>query len=180
MNLEIRLFGDAVLRKRCKEVETFDDELKKVVNDILDTLRHHDNAIGLSAPQVGYDLRIFITSSFDMDDQGEWKVEPYTVYINPKILSFSDEQVWMPEGCMSIPNVYSDVLRPEKIHIEAQDIDGNIFEKELEGWPARIFMHENDHLNGVLFIDRISKKERNRMERELNKIKKRQKKQLQP
>lgn len=170
MKYSIVLYGDPVLRKRSEEIIDFDDELKQFVNDLIKMMQF-SKGIGIAAVQVGVLKRVFITQ---VDQECE-DVEnsPIRVYINPKITSYSDDLVTWNEGCLSIPKIHGEVTRPESISIEAYDINGNLFKENLSGWPARAFLHENDHINGVLFIDRMDKKDRKSISKALNNLKKR-------
>lgn len=157
MKRPVVLYNDPVLRKRSEDVLTFDEELKIFVQELIESMQE-SKGCGISAVQVGVLKRVFITQ---IDEEGN-SIEgsPIKVYINPKITFYSEDLVTWSEGCLSIPKIYGEVTRPVSITIEAYDVHGNKFEENLTGWNARVFLHENDHLNGVLFIDRINKKER--------------------
>lgn len=105
-------------------------------------------------------------------NNGKWIAGPVKVYINPKILAYSDEQCTNDEGCLSIPKVFGPVTRPIAIKIKATDLEGKEFESELTWLEARCFMHENDHINGVLFVDRVQGKARTALEPKLKALKK--------
>lgn len=172
MKLPLAYYGDPILRKKCPPVEHFDDELKQFVKDLEETLIAHDGA-GLAAPQVKRSLALFLTNvPQKKEDEEEWTGCRLRLFINPKILEYSDEEWYRGEGCLSIPGLYAVVSRPLRIKVKAYDIDGNEFTEEFSGLPARAIMHENDHINGVLFIDRIKGRERQEMENELKAIKK--------
>ncbi|MBI5274004.1 MAG: peptide deformylase [Chlamydiales bacterium] len=169
---KIREFGDSVLRKKCEEVTVFDDNLKNVIRNLLDTVRSTPTGVGLAAPQIGVSLRLFVISLWEYDKAGKVQYDTPIVYINPKILSYSEEQVYYDEGCLSIPGVYHEVERPKEIVIEAKNEQGEVFRQDLTGYHARVFLHENDHLNGVLFIDRLPPRARKSLDRDLQRIKK--------
>lgn len=171
MHLPLAYYGDPILRKKCDKVEKFDDKLKQLVKDMEETMFLHDG-VGLAAPQVHVSLAVFMTNIPIQTGPDEWNPGPTNIYINPKIIEYSDEDWLRGEGCLSIPNVFGTVCRPMHIKIEAVDVEGKRFTEELSGLPARAFMHENDHINGVLFIDRVHKNEREKMEAELREIKK--------
>lgn len=139
---EIRKLGDEVLRKKAREVTVFDDRLKMLIEDMVETMKKA-NGIGLAAPQVGILKRVVVI------DIGEGL---YT-FVNPEIIEMSGEIIDI-EGCLSIPGVYGEVARPKKLKVKAQDEKGLSFEIEAEGLFARAICHEVDHLNGVLFIDK--------------------------
>jgi len=167
----IAYYGNPVLRKKTARVEKIDPTVQKVVADMIETMQSV-NGIGLAAPQIGQLLSIFITCVPVEDEDGNWHDGEVVIYINPKILRYSQELQTYSEGCLSIPKLYMDVTRPESIEIEAMDLEGRIFQKTLTGFPATNFMHENDHLNGVLIIDRIPRAAKERLEPRLREIKK--------
>ncbi len=172
MKLKLAYFGDPVLRKKGILVEEINEDIRQLVDDMLETMIEH-NGIGLAAPQVHLSLRLFITAIPIEKEESEWKQGKLKVYINPEILAKSDETDIHQEGCLSIPKLYADVERPVKIRVRATDLDGNVFEEELEELECRCFLHENDHINGVLFIDRVKGKERLELDPKLKDIKKR-------
>ncbi|MCD6449902.1 MAG: peptide deformylase [Thermotogaceae bacterium] len=141
----IRIYGDPILRKKAKKVEVFDDNLNDILEEMIETMYLGDG-VGLAAPQVGLSLRTFVM---------DWGEGPLKV-INPEILGFSEEKVIDEEGCLSLPDIFEDVERSRWIKVRFQDEKGNVHERTFEDYPARIFQHEYDHLDGILFIDRIS------------------------
>jgi len=161
--VEIRLIGDPVLRKRAKKVEHFDQNLKNIVDDMFSTMYLYDG-VGLAAPQVGISLRFFIMDSREEDETGK------KVVVNPEIIEFSGEEVSLEEGCLSIPDIFEDVIRTEGVKVRYQDLDGKVIEEELHGYQARIFQHEYDHLDGILFTDKLSIVKKARLKKELNKL----------
>ena len=172
MKLPLAYYGDPILRKKCPPVQNFDDELKRFVKDMEETLHAHYGA-GLAAPQVKRSIALFLTNvPQTKEGEEEWTDCLIRVFINPKILEYSEEEWLRGEGCLSIPGLYGVVSRPLTIKVKAYDIDGNEFTEEFSGLQARAIMHENDHINGVLYIDRIKGKERQKMESELRAIKK--------
>lgn len=172
MILKLAYYGDPILRKKADLVKIIDESIHQLVNDMSETLGTTKNGVGLAAPQVNVSKAVFIVQFPDPAFTDRWVPGPIEVFINPKILEVSEEGWSYSEGCLSIPNIYENVYRPIKIKIQAQNLAGDIFVKEYAGYPARMVLHENDHLNGVLFIDRIDKKRRNIIEAELKKIKK--------
>lgn len=142
---EIRLKGDEILYKKCKEVKKFDKKLHILLDDMYDTMKEHDG-VGLAAPQVGILKRAVVI------DTGEGRIE----LINPVIIKESGSQVGS-EGCLSVPKVFGEVERPMNVTVRAQDRDGNWFEKDGEALTARAFCHEIEHLDGKLFLDRVTK-----------------------
>ncbi|CRX38101.1 peptide deformylase [Estrella lausannensis] len=171
MRLKITYYGNPLLRKKAQPVGSLTPEVKQLAQDMVETM-FLENGIGLAANQVGSLLRIFVTAVPKKDDEGRLQPGQVKVYINPEIIEFSDDKVVYNEGCLSIPGLRGEVSRPFRVKIRALDIDGNAFEEELEGLDSVCVCHENDHLNGVLFIDRIKGKERDEMEKKLKQIKK--------
>lgn len=141
---EIRKLGDDILRKKAREVTIFDNRLKMLIEDMAETMKKA-NGIGLAAPQVGILKRVIIV------DIGEG----LNVFINPEIIEMDGEIIDV-EGCLSIPGVYGEVVRPQRLKVKAKDEKGFDFELEAEGLFARAICHEIDHLNGVLFIDKAN------------------------
>ncbi len=146
--LEIKKYGDEVLRKPCKEVGKISSKIQKLTRDMLDTM-YANNGVGLAAPQVGLNLRIFVIDVSNNDEP----LNPL-VFINPKIISKSGAIIHN-EGCLSFPEVYTDVLRCKNVKIKAFNEKGKPFVMEAKDGTllAIAIQHEFDHLNGVLFID---------------------------
>jgi peptide deformylase len=149
MTYEIRTYGDPVLKAQAAKVTDIDGKLVRLVDDMFDTLYTSDSGIGLAAPQIGVQKQIFV---WDMDD------EPMVI-LNPEIVESSGEWVH-EEGCLSIPGLYVEVVRPKEVLMRGVGIDGNIVEIEADELAARLFQHELDHLNGVLMFDRLSPERR--------------------
>lgn len=149
--LQLRYYGDPILRKRAEPVQEITDVELKLAEDMLITL-YDSYGIGLAATQVGVNKR-FLIVDIDEDDDG-YEFEPLMLF-NPEILSVEGESV-AEEGCLSIPDIRADVKRPETISVKAMNIDREDVQIEANGLLARVIQHEIDHLNGVLFIDRIS------------------------
>lgn len=171
MLLKLYYYDHPVLRKRCEPVKEVTPAIRQLVLDMIETMDKYDGA-GLAAPQVGHSLRIFILRDYLYDEEGRWTLGEPRVYINPKLSSPEGDILEDTEGCLSFPGLRIDITRPEKIRVEAMDLDGNTFVEEVEGLNARVRMHENDHINGVLFIDRLTQKERKRIDPLLRSIKK--------
>ncbi|MCF0237878.1 MAG: peptide deformylase [Sphaerochaetaceae bacterium] len=148
--LDIYTIGEEVLRQKCEKVTKFDHSLEILVDAMYDTLAEADG-VGLAAPQVGVDQRLFIVSL----DDGTQKT-----FINPEILETSVETGPYNEGCLSVPGVYHDVIRPLEVTVFAQDVQGKSFTLKASGLLARVIQHETDHLNGLLFTDRLSPEDR--------------------
>jgi peptide deformylase len=171
MFLDIVLYGNPILRKRCEPVPEITEEIRTLVRNMIETM-DKANGCGLAAPQVGHGLRIFVLRDYIEHEDGKWTLAEPKVYINPKITDPTDEMITDTEGCLSLPKIRLEVDRPTQITIEALDLEGNLFKEVVEGYNARIRMHENDHLNGVLFIDRVDAHSRNQIEPQLRALKK--------
>ena len=144
--LEIKKFKDPVLRKKCQEVKEITSEIEKLVFDMAETMKKYNGA-GLAAPQVGISKRIIVVQP---DLNGE-----IAGYINPRIIRKSLEKETDEEGCLSFPNVFIKIKRAKEVEIEAMDINGKKIRIKAEGLLARILQHEIDHLDTILFFDRL-------------------------
>jgi peptide deformylase len=173
--LALRYFGDPILRKRAKEIEQIDDEIVKLVHDMEKAMVHY-RGIGLAAPQVGHAIRLFIFRIDQEDEDGKVTKGDLRVFINPKLLEPSAKENAMKEGCLSLPGIREEVWRPSEITIEATNLQGETFKERFTGLEARCVMHENDHLNGTLFIDRLPMRARVSLEQTLRAIKNKYKK----
>jgi peptide deformylase len=171
MLLKIYHYGHSVLRKHCKPIEEITDEIRQLALDMIETM-DKTNGIGLAAPQVGHPIRMFVCRNYIFGEDGNWTLSEPKVYINPKLSSPSDRILTDTEGCLSFPKLRLEIDRPDGIIVEALDIHGNPFREEVEGYNARVRMHENDHINGVLFIDRVDANTRKKIDPLLREIKK--------
>jgi peptide deformylase len=145
----MRLFGDPILKSKAQTVSTFDADLKRLADDMFETMRAAPG-VGLAAPQIGLSKRFFVF------DDGVTS----GAFANPEIVWFSEETQEAEEGCLSIPGIYLPVVRALKVRVTAQSLDGESVELEGEELLARIFQHEIDHTDGVLFIDRLTTERR--------------------
>lgn len=143
MILEIKKYPDPVLRKRCQPVKVFDEKLKKLCVEMFEVM-DAEQGIGLAAPQVGQSFYFFIVNF-----QGK-----EMVFINPEITKKEEVEIF-EEGCLSFPGLFIKVKRPKKIELKFQNIDGQEKNIQADGLLARVIQHELDHLNGILFIDRL-------------------------
>ena len=174
MVLPIRLFGDPALREPAHPVTCMDDNLEALIADMIETM-HNANGIGLAAPQVGRFERVFVVDisplfeSMSDDEVAEMPDQPM-VCINPEIIAESDEEEEFEEGCLSIPDILEDVVRPSIVRIKY--LDSSFVPRQLEvgAMLARVIQHEYDHLEGVLFLDRISAFRRQMLKRKLREI----------
>lgn len=163
--LQLRYYGDPVLRKRAEPVTEITEAERQLAEQMLETLYATGNGIGLAATQVGVLKRLIIVDIGEEDDED---YEPLVLF-NPELLS-SDGEIVAEEGCLSIPDVTADVKRPESIVVEGVNLQHEVIRIEADGLLARVLQHEIDHLNGVLFIDRISGLKRRLLSEELTKI----------
>jgi peptide deformylase len=152
MILPVIKYGSRILRKKAFDLDTADSFLE-IAGNMSETLKKA-GGIGLAGPQVGILKNLFIIDTTPFKENEVEKVEK--VYFNPSILHYSENKVYYNEACLSIPGVYEDVLRPEKIEVRYRDEHFDWHEEILEGIVARIFQHEYDHLQGILFIDKLN------------------------
>ena len=167
--LPIYTYGFEVLRRKTKKITKVDDKLIEVVGSMFNTM-HKATGIGLAAPQVGLDLALTVIDLSKAEGGKRLKYEPITL-INPVIKDYHGT-IFLEEGCLSIPFVRAEVERPETVYVEYQDLDLNKNYVELKGLLARVAQHEIDHLNGILFIDHLTKDEKKKLKTELEEIKK--------
>ncbi len=149
MALEVKTFGDPVLKTRAGKVKEFDDALMRLTEDMLVTM-HAREGVGLAANQVGR-LRRVLVAAIEEDEY---------VIVNPVIEASSDETEVLAEGCLSIPGIHVEVERPVAVTVSGQDASGGNLRLEAEGLLARVFQHEVDHLDGVLILDRTDRESR--------------------
>jgi len=167
---EILVLPDARLRQVASEIPVVDAEIKKLAADMLDTM-YDAPGIGLAAPQIGELKRIVV---MDLSKEGEPN-DPI-VMINPEILKYSDDTVTTEEGCLSIPEIYYDVERPAEVTVRYTDLDGKTVERDAKDRLAICIQHELDHLDGVLYIDYLSRLKRDRVLKKFQKAEKLSKK----
>lgn len=140
----LHLLGSPILRQHSEEIQTVDDEVRRLISDMFDTM-DAARGVGLAANQVGVAWRVAVVGV--EDDR--------FVMVNPRIIQ-AEGRVSAEEGCLSIPEIYADVTRPERVVIEALDAQGQPYRKEATGLTARAIQHEIDHLDGILFLDHLS------------------------
>ena len=162
---------DPRLREISKPVEGVDDELRTLVSDMFDTM-YDAPGIGLAAIQVGVPKRVLVIDLQEPEEEGGEPVRDPRVFINPEILTHSDQEVPYTEGCLSVPDQYAEVDRPDRIRARWMELDGKVHEEEIEGLLAVCLQHEMDHLEGILFIDHLSRLKRNMILNKLNKLRK--------
>jgi peptide deformylase len=164
---------DPRLRKISSPVETVDDEVRKLVADMFETM-YAAPGIGLAAIQVGVPKRILVIDLNEPEEEGGKPVSDPRVFINPEILEHSDQDVPYTEGCLSVPDQYAEVDRPDRIRARWLDLDGKVREEEISGLLATCLQHEMDHLEGILFIDHLSRLKREMILKKLAKQRKEQ------
>ena len=166
--LDIYTLDDEVLREDTEKVTVFDNSLKMLVDAMFDTLVEADG-VGLAAPQIGVSKKFFIVDLRRGDD-GRY------VFINPELIETSMEEGPYEEGSLSIPGFYREVIRPLRVKVQAQDLNGKYFTIDADGLLARVIQHENDHLNKTLFIDHLTPEEKEKVEKAFRKKNRRKRK----
>ena len=169
MKLPVYLYGHPVLRKQSEEVAADYPDLKKLVDDMFETM-YYSEGVGLAAPQVGKNIRLVVIDASPVGEQFPECEGRKFALINPRIEVLDGEAVTRGEGCLSVPGLSENVSRVEKIRLHWQDEDFKEHEEVMEGFLARIVQHECDHLEGKLYIDRISPIRRQLLKSKLNSI----------
>ncbi len=172
MILDILIWEDPRLRKKAEEVREITPEIQALIHNMVETVNVSSKSIGLAATQVGENVRIFVIRPYREQD-GKALFDPPVVYVNPKLSSPSKIFDIQEEGCLSLPGLHLPVERPVSVTVEAMDETGTSFRKEVSGFEARQIMHENDHLNGILFFDRVPASFRKQVKQVLASFKKR-------
>jgi len=157
--LKVRRYGDPVLRRRAVPIDAVTPELKRLVDDMTDTM-YDEVGIGLAAPQVGHSVRLLVVG----DEEGRG----VQALVNP-VITESGGSVTAEEGCLSLPGIFADVTRAQWVKLEARDLEGRPITITARGLRSRVFQHEIDHLDGVLFIDRLDAVTRDRIKRRIKK-----------
>lgn len=169
MIFPIVAYGDPVLKKRAEVITKDYPDLDKLIDDMYDTM-YASNGIGLAAPQVGLSIRLFITDGAPFDEE---EVQDFKeVFINPVIKEETGKKWKFNEGCLSIPGVREDIQRNEELYIEYYDRNWKLQKKHFDGMAARIIQHEYDHLEGILFTDRVSPLRRRLLQKKMTDISK--------
>lgn len=163
MVYKVRIYGDPALRENTEIVAAFNKNLNDLVDSMIETM-YEDNGIGLAAPQIGIFKKIAVIDLSFGEEVGN-----VMTLINPEILK-TEGECSLEEGCLSVPGIYEEVLRSDNIRVRYQDFDGNELEKDVDGLLARIIQHESDHLEGVLFVDRLSTVKRNLLAKTLRSL----------
>ena len=156
--LDIVSLPAPILREKTRPVTVFDDELQTLIDNMIETMREA-NGVGLAAPQINLPISLTVIEGLPKEDEEGNEIpdsRQLFVVVNPKIVWYSQDVVDGIEGCLSIPGYLGEVERPDAIRIRAQNRQGKKVKMRLTGWTARIFQHEIDHLNGVLYIDKLT------------------------
>ena len=178
MILPIVAYGDPVLRKVAVAIDATYPDLEKLITNMKETM-YNASGVGLAAPQIGKAIRLFLIDASPFAEDDDLSEEERTVlksfnrvFINPKILEEEGEEWIFNEGCLSIPDVREDVSRQPKITIEYQDENFTVHTETLEGLAARVFQHEYDHIEGILFTDKLSTLKKRIIKKKLENISK--------
>ncbi|AFK03174.1 Peptide deformylase [Emticicia oligotrophica DSM 17448] len=176
MKYPIVAYGDPVLRKEARDIEKGEIDVKKLADDMFETM-YAASGVGLAAPQIGMDIRVFVVDGTPINESAETDedIDPSLidfkkVFINAEIIEESGEEWAYEEGCLSIPGVRADVYRPEFVKIRYFDTDWNEHIEDYEGMAARIIQHEYDHIDGILFTDHLSSLKKQMLKKKLTNI----------
>lgn len=178
MILPIVAYGDPVLRKECEEIDADYPNLKELIENMRETM-YNASGVGLAAPQIGKAIRLFLVDASpfaeddDLSDEDRATLKTFNkVFINAEIIKEEGEEWAFNEGCLSIPDVRQDVYRQPKVTIEYQDENFDTHTEVLEGLAARVFQHEYDHIEGILFTDKLSTLKKRLIKKKLENISK--------
>ena len=173
MILPVVAYGDPVLREETKLIKKEDEQLSELIKNMFETM-YHAKGMGLAAPQIGQSLRLFIIDTKQVSDKDEKSDEEGVVqtFINPEIIEKSGEEWKYEEGCLSIPFIHEDVIRPPKIVLRYFDEEFVEHEKSFEGMTARVIQHEFDHIQGILFVDYLKPLKKRFLKKKLESISK--------
>ncbi len=149
------IFGQPVLRKETEEITTDYPDLQELIKNMYETMLNADG-VGLAAPQVGLSIRLFVVGLDVLSDEFPEYKDYLHAFINPKIIETSEDTEVIEEGCLSIPGIHENVRRPKSVHVTYMDENLQQHDEWIEGYAARVFQHEYDHLYGKMFIDHIS------------------------
>lgn len=170
--LPIVTYNDPVLKKETQHIAENSEDLQSLIDDMFETM-YEASGVGLAAPQIGKSIQLFVMDADAVTEEVEDEEDAGPmVFINPEIIAEDEEKVKMEEGCLSIPDVRDDVLRPKSITISFKDRDFEDKTLEASGWLARVIQHEFDHLKGILFLDYLSAFKRRLHKSTLKKIEK--------
>jgi len=165
------VYGHPVLKKVAAEVERNYPELKQLIDDMFETM-YAAEGVGLAAPQIGKSIRVFVIDGAPLAEDEPEFANFKRVFINPKIIEKDGELVPMNEGCLSIPNIREEVKRESHIRVQYYDENWELHDETFEGYKARVFLHEYDHLDGILFVEKINPLRKRLIKGKLNDISK--------
>jgi peptide deformylase len=167
--LPIVLYNDQILRAKSTLIESDSKKLQKLIDDMFDTM-YEANGVGLAAPQIGQNIRLFVIDADVMVEDTDEKAYGPLIFINPEIVSNGDTMIEYEEGCLSLPDLREKVTRPDKITVKFLDKKFVEHKMEFAGWMSRVFQHELDHLDGILFFDYLGSFKKRLIARRLNQI----------
>lgn len=170
--LPLAYYGDPILRKKAEPIAEISDDIRKLVEEMVETMDACDG-IGLAAPQIHHSIRLFVIRTPIETEDDNFDLGEVKVFINPKLTQYSEETWDAPEGCLSIPNLRSNVERPKEVTVEYLTLEGHKAKQRFSGWEARVIMHEYDHIDGILFIDRLDPEEQSKFMPSLRDLEKR-------
>jgi len=157
-----------ILKEKTKPITHITDEIKSLIKDMFDTMHNTGNGVGLAANQVGHSISLFVV---DVTELIEYENIPKLIFINPEIISYSEDTEFYNEGCLSVPTFYEDIERAITVVVKYFDIEMNEITQEFTGFLARVIQHEYDHLQGILFFEKLSMLKRTFSRNKLKKIK---------
>ena len=173
MILPILSYGNSILKKKCVDIDSSYPNLNELISDMWDTM-YNAEGVGLAAPQIGRQIKLFIIDAspfFEEKEVTDYELKNLKrVFINPKVTFLNDEKCSFNEGCLSIPDIREDIERFDSIKIDFFDEEFNSHSLDFSGILSRVILHEYDHIQGVLFTDKISKFKRTLIQKKLNKI----------
>lgn len=158
-----------ILKKKTNDIENIDESIRQLAKDMLETMYNTGNGVGLAGNQVGMDKSILVVDISDPEDTA--KYEPI-VMINPVITDSSESTIEMTEGCLSVPELYEKVARPEEIDVQYYNLEGKEINIHADGFLSRVIQHEIDHLNGILFFEKLTPLRKTLVKNKLKKIQK--------
>jgi peptide deformylase len=171
MILPITVYGHSTLKKVAKDIDKDYPDLQELIADMYETM-YRANGVGLAAPQVNKSIRLFVVDARIYKDEFPETAELKQVFINAQIIERTGEEWATKEGCLSVPKINEEVFRQEKIRIQYYDENFDFHDEYYEGWAARVIQHEYDHLDGILFVDRLSNMKKMMLRRKLQDISK--------
>ncbi len=166
--LPIAYYGNPILEKKAEPIHSITQEIRALIDDMIFTMDSY-HGIGIAAPQVFHSIRLFIIKTPKKIEDGTYSLGDIEVFINPELSQPSVKTCLFPEGCLSIPGIRKEIRRPESVSVTYTKLDGSRVTKQFSGLKARIIFHENDHIEGTLFIDHLDKKEQEAIKRHLEK-----------